>query len=117
MSVVEQLLVAGDVDVVMAEAVGSCTDLQAIVVRPLRKYPATSSPSPLTSGRRLGLGLAVATAIGGVILGGLGVAAGTLASDDFAGSSWIVLVAVCYGLFFSLMGGPAVHRRIRRGTR
>ncbi|WP_432840174.1 GTP-binding protein [Dactylosporangium sp. CA-092794] len=38
MSVVERLLLAGDVDTVIAEAVGSCTDLQATVVRPLRKY-------------------------------------------------------------------------------
>jgi Ni2+-binding GTPase involved in maturation of urease and hydrogenase len=38
MGVVEQLLLDGSVDVVIAEAVGSCTDLQATVVRPLRKY-------------------------------------------------------------------------------
>ncbi|MFG3702244.1 GTP-binding protein [Micromonospora sp. NPDC047620] len=36
--VVEQLITDGDVDVVIAEAVGSCTDLQATVVRPLRKF-------------------------------------------------------------------------------
>jgi G3E family GTPase len=38
MAVVEKLLLDGDVDVVIAEAVGSCTDLQATVVRPLRKF-------------------------------------------------------------------------------
>lgn len=36
--VVEQLITDGDVDVVIAEAVGSCTDLQATVVRPLRRF-------------------------------------------------------------------------------
>ncbi len=36
--VVEELITGGDVDVVIAEAVGSCTDLQATVVRPLRKF-------------------------------------------------------------------------------
>ncbi|BCJ68073.1 GTP-binding protein [Polymorphospora rubra] len=36
--VVEELIAGGDVDVVIAEAVGSCTDLQATVVRPLRKF-------------------------------------------------------------------------------
>lgn len=36
--VVERLISDGDVDVVIAEAVGSCTDLQATVVRPLRKF-------------------------------------------------------------------------------
>jgi G3E family GTPase len=38
MSVVNQLLSSGTADTVIAEAVGSCTDLQATVVRPLRKY-------------------------------------------------------------------------------
>ncbi len=38
MKVVEALLANGEVDTVIAEAVGSCTDLQATVVRPLRKY-------------------------------------------------------------------------------
>lgn len=36
--VVEELITGGGVDVVIAEAVGSCTDLQATVVRPLRKF-------------------------------------------------------------------------------
>jgi G3E family GTPase len=36
--VVEQLITDGDLDVIIAEAVGSCTDLQATVVRPLRKF-------------------------------------------------------------------------------
>jgi Ni2+-binding GTPase involved in maturation of urease and hydrogenase len=38
MSVVNELLASGTADTVIAEAVGSCTDLQATVVRPLRKY-------------------------------------------------------------------------------
>ena len=38
MSVVNDLLTSGTADTVIAEAVGSCTDLQATVVRPLRKY-------------------------------------------------------------------------------
>jgi G3E family GTPase len=38
MTVVNQLLSSGTADTVIAEAVGSCTDLQATVVRPLRKY-------------------------------------------------------------------------------
>lgn len=44
-------LVASDqVDTVIAEAVGSCTDLQATVVRPLRKhYGSTVVVSPLTT--------------------------------------------------------------------
>src|SRR5690242_17672576 len=32
------LVASDDVDTVIAEAVGSCTDLQATVVRPLRRY-------------------------------------------------------------------------------
>lgn len=38
MTVVDELLASGTADTVIAEAVGSCTDLQATVVRPLRKY-------------------------------------------------------------------------------
>ena len=38
MTVVNELLSRGTADTVIAEAVGSCTDLQATVVRPLRKY-------------------------------------------------------------------------------
>ena len=38
MTVVNELLTGGTADTVIAEAVGSCTDLQATVVRPLRKY-------------------------------------------------------------------------------
>ncbi len=38
MTVVGELLARGSADTVIAEAVGSCTDLQATVVRPLRKY-------------------------------------------------------------------------------
>jgi G3E family GTPase len=38
MTVVNELLDSGTADTVIAEAVGSCTDLQATVVRPLRKY-------------------------------------------------------------------------------
>lgn len=37
-SVLEDILVAGNVDTVIIEAVGSCTDLQATVVRPLRRF-------------------------------------------------------------------------------
>ena len=37
-SVLEDILVSGDVDTVIIEAVGSCTDLQATVVRPLRRF-------------------------------------------------------------------------------
>lgn len=38
MTVVNELLSSGTADTVIAEAVGSCTDLQATVVRPLRKF-------------------------------------------------------------------------------
>lgn len=38
MKVLDTLMADGEVDTVIAEAVGSCTDLQATVVRPLRKY-------------------------------------------------------------------------------
>jgi G3E family GTPase len=38
MKVLDTLIADGNVDTVIAEAVGSCTDLQATVVRPLRKY-------------------------------------------------------------------------------
>jgi Ni2+-binding GTPase involved in maturation of urease and hydrogenase len=38
MAVVRELISSGAADTVIAEAVGSCTDLQATVVRPLRKY-------------------------------------------------------------------------------
>jgi G3E family GTPase len=38
MTVVDELIDRGKVDTVIAEAVGSCTDLQATVVRPLRTY-------------------------------------------------------------------------------
>lgn len=38
MDVARSLIALGRVDVIIAEAVGSCTDLQATVVRPLRKY-------------------------------------------------------------------------------
>jgi Ni2+-binding GTPase involved in maturation of urease and hydrogenase len=38
MTVVNELISSGAADTVIAEAVGSCTDLQATVVRPLRKY-------------------------------------------------------------------------------
>lgn len=49
-TVVERLLHDGDVDAVIAEAVGSCTDLQATVVRPLRKfYPDQFTLAPLTT--------------------------------------------------------------------
>jgi len=49
MTVTSRLLAGGDVDTVMAEAVGSCTDLQATVIRPLRAYYQDDfSPAPLT---------------------------------------------------------------------
>lgn len=38
MAVVNKLIETRTVDTIIAEAVGSCTDLQATVVRPLRKY-------------------------------------------------------------------------------
>ena len=38
MTVADRLLADATVDTVIAEAVGSCTDLQATVLRPLRKY-------------------------------------------------------------------------------
>ncbi len=38
MTVVNQLITTRTADTIIAEAVGSCTDLQATVVRPLRKY-------------------------------------------------------------------------------
>lgn len=38
LTVVSQLLSSKTADTIIAEAVGSCTDLQATVVRPLRKY-------------------------------------------------------------------------------
>jgi G3E family GTPase len=38
MTVVDKLIGDGRADTVIAEAVGSCTDLQATVVRPLRRY-------------------------------------------------------------------------------
>lgn len=48
--VVEQLLLGGDIDAVITEAVGSCTDLQATVVRPLRRfYPDRFAVAPLTT--------------------------------------------------------------------
>jgi G3E family GTPase len=44
------LVAADDVDTVIAEAVGSCTDLQATVVRPLRQYYGESMVvAPLTT--------------------------------------------------------------------
>lgn len=50
MSVVDRLIEGGTVDAVIAEAVGSCTDLQATVVRPLRKYHGDQfSVAPLTT--------------------------------------------------------------------
>jgi Ni2+-binding GTPase involved in maturation of urease and hydrogenase len=49
MTVTTRLLDSGDVDTVMAEAVGSCTDLQATVIRPLRAYYEDKfHPAPLT---------------------------------------------------------------------
>lgn len=50
MAVVNELLSSGTADTVIAEAVGSCTDLQATVVRPLRKYHGEQfSVAPLTT--------------------------------------------------------------------
>lgn len=50
MSVVSELRASGTADTVLAEAVGSCTDLQATVVRPLRKYYGSQfSVAPLTT--------------------------------------------------------------------
>lgn len=50
LTVVETLLERNPVDTVIAEAVGSCTDLQATVVRPLRKYYGSQfSVAPLTT--------------------------------------------------------------------
>ncbi len=44
------LVASDDVDTVIAEAVGSCTDLQATVVRPLRRYYGdTMTVAPLTT--------------------------------------------------------------------
>ena len=50
MTVVSELIASGTVDTIIAEAVGSCTDLQATVVRPLRKYHGDQfSVAPLTT--------------------------------------------------------------------
>jgi Ni2+-binding GTPase involved in maturation of urease and hydrogenase len=50
MTVVNELLASGTADTVIAEAVGSCTDLQATVIRPLRKYHGDQfSVAPLTT--------------------------------------------------------------------
>jgi Ni2+-binding GTPase involved in maturation of urease and hydrogenase len=50
MGVVNELLTSGTADTVIAEAVGSCTDLQATVIRPLRKYHGDQfSVAPLTT--------------------------------------------------------------------
>ena len=50
MAVVNELIETKTADTVIAEAVGSCTDLQATVVRPLRKYYANEfSVAPLTT--------------------------------------------------------------------
>jgi G3E family GTPase len=50
MTVVNELIANGTVDTVIAEAVGSCTDLQATVIRPLRKYHGDQfSVAPLTT--------------------------------------------------------------------
>jgi Ni2+-binding GTPase involved in maturation of urease and hydrogenase len=50
LTVVETLLERNAADTVIAEAVGSCTDLQATVVRPLRKYYGDRfSVAPLTT--------------------------------------------------------------------
>jgi G3E family GTPase len=50
LTVVEALLANDAADTVIAEAVGSCTDLQATVVRPLRKYYGSQfSIAPLTT--------------------------------------------------------------------
>jgi len=49
MTVVDKLLSSGTIDTVMAEAVGSCTDLQATVIRPLRTlYGDRFTVAPLT---------------------------------------------------------------------
>jgi len=49
MTVVDRLLSGGTVDTVLAEAVGSCTDLQATVIRPLRSlYADRFTVAPLT---------------------------------------------------------------------
>jgi Ni2+-binding GTPase involved in maturation of urease and hydrogenase len=49
MTVVDRLLSSGTVDTVLAEAVGSCTDLQATVIRPLRSlYADRFTVAPLT---------------------------------------------------------------------
>lgn len=49
MEVTSRLLEDGSADTVLAEAVGSCTDLQATVIRPLRAYYDTQfAPAPLT---------------------------------------------------------------------
>ncbi|MFI0355829.1 GTP-binding protein [Actinomadura sp. 9N407] len=49
MDVAAGLLDAGTADTVLAEAVGSCTDLQATVIRPLGAYYGTRfAPAPLT---------------------------------------------------------------------
>lgn len=50
MAVASKLIATGTVDTIIAEAVGSCTDLQATVVRPLRKYHRDQlSVAPLTT--------------------------------------------------------------------
>lgn len=49
MDTMGRLLDGGTVDTVLAEAVGSCTDLQATVIRPLLSYYGTRfAPAPLT---------------------------------------------------------------------
>jgi G3E family GTPase len=49
-AVADQLLAGGRVDTLLAEAVGSCTDLQATVVRPLRQcYGDRFEVAPLTT--------------------------------------------------------------------
>ncbi|HEY6798959.1 MAG TPA: GTP-binding protein [Kineosporiaceae bacterium] len=50
MRVVDHLIASGTVDTVIAEAVGSCTDLQATVVRPLQEYHGDKfTVAPLTT--------------------------------------------------------------------
>jgi Ni2+-binding GTPase involved in maturation of urease and hydrogenase len=50
LAVTDQLLAGGEVDTVLAEAVGSCTDLQATVLRPLRQgYGDRFEVAPLTT--------------------------------------------------------------------
>jgi G3E family GTPase len=50
LAVTDRLLAGGRVDTVLAEAVGSCTDLQATVVRPLRQsYGDRFEVAPLTT--------------------------------------------------------------------